>query len=112
MLSTLGYSVVLKREGKETVEYFSAELKAGRPIEGLFLDLTVAGGMGGKETVRHLRAIDPDVPVFVASGYADDPVMANPREFGFTASIRKPFTMGELATLLDNYMPRIKKLSP
>ena len=46
----------------------------------------------------------PGDPVFVVSGYSDDPVMKNPAEYGFTAGITKPFIMAEVADLLNNYM--------
>lgn len=106
MLRTLGYRVVTKKEGKAAVEFYQDELKAGRTIDAMFLDLTVPGGMGGKETVLHIRAIDPHVPVFVASGYAENPVMSNPEEYGFTASICKPFTVKELYETLKKHLKR------
>ena len=78
MLQSLGYSVASKENGKESILYF----KENRKITGIILDLTVPGGMGGKEAVAEIRKLDRDIPVFVASGYADDPVMKNPAEYG------------------------------
>lgn len=106
MLKTLGYRIITKKEGKEAVDFYQDELNAGRTIDAMFLDLTVPGGMGGKETVLHIRAIDPHIPVFVASGYAEDPVMSNPDEYGFTASICKPFTVKELSETLEKHLNR------
>jgi CheY-like chemotaxis protein len=57
--------------------------------------------MGGREAVAEIRKVDEKVPVFVASGYADDPVMTDPVKFGFTASICKPFTIADLAKMLS-----------
>jgi len=51
--------------------------------------------------VAEIRKVDEKVPVFVASGYADDPVMTDPVKFGFTASICKPFTIADLAKMLS-----------
>ena len=68
------------------------------------LDLTVPGGMGGVEAVAEVRTLDKKVPIFVASGYADDPVMKNPTEFGFTASICKPFKKIDLAEMLEKHL--------
>jgi two-component system, cell cycle sensor histidine kinase and response regulator CckA len=62
--------------------------------------------MGGVAAVEEIRALDSTVPVFVASGYADDPVMTNPVLYGFTASIPKPFGKGELAELLAKHLCR------
>jgi DNA-binding NtrC family response regulator len=69
----------------------------------MILDLTIAGGMGGKEAIVEIRRIAPDLTVLVASGYADDPVMASPALFGFTDSICKPFGISELSGLLQKY---------
>jgi CheY-like chemotaxis protein len=70
----------------------------------MVFDLTVPGGMGGKEAVVEVRKIAPKTPVFVASGYADDPVMAHPGDFGFTASLRKPFRRSEFARMLESHL--------
>ncbi len=100
MFETLGYSVVFKEDGASAVEYF----EKNRSIKGMIFDLTIPGGMGGLEAVSKIREIDKSVPVFVSSGYADDPVMADPQKYGFTASITKPFTKAELMRVLNGYM--------
>jgi two-component system, cell cycle sensor histidine kinase and response regulator CckA len=72
----------------------------GRPFDGIIFDLTVVGGMCGKDAAREIRALDEKVPIIIASGYSEDVVMANPRDFGFNDSISKPYTKAELATVL------------
>jgi DNA-binding NarL/FixJ family response regulator len=62
----------------------------------------VPNGMGGKETIRELRARDPEVLAIVSSGYSNDPVMANFRDFGFAGVMPKPYSSEELATALDD----------
>lgn len=103
MLETMGYSVVCKNDGKEVLDFFIKETKANHVISAILLDLTVAGGLGGKETVAEIRKsiAGATIPVFVASGYTDDPIMRNPADYGFTASICKPFTMAELSEMLN-----------
>ncbi|MBN1307601.1 MAG: response regulator, partial [Chitinispirillaceae bacterium] len=101
ILKSFGYSVVAKNNGAEALDFFRTETSAGRKFSAMIFDLTIAGGTGGKEAVKEIRKIDMAVPVFVASGYADDPVMAQPAKYGFTASICKPFTAGELAMVLN-----------
>ena len=56
------------------------------------MDLTIPGGIGGKEAVKALLALDPRVRAIVSSGYADDPVMANPTKYGFKGTVAKPYT--------------------
>jgi CheY-like chemotaxis protein len=60
--------------------------------------------MGGKETIKEIRKSDKKIPVFVASGYASDPILASPEKYGFTASIGKPFLLSELSELLIKYL--------
>ncbi len=105
MLRSLGYTPVLTANGAEAVAFFTAEQAAGHTIVGMVFDLTIPGGMGGKEAIRAIRQLSPRVPVFVASGYAEDPVMASPQSFGFTASICKPFLRADLARLLNEHVP-------
>ena len=101
MIENLGYSVILKEDGAAAVEYFS---KNHDKIRGMIFDLTIPGGMGGLEAISRIRKMNDTVPVFVSSGYADDPAMANPQRYGFTASITKPFTKIELIKMLNKYM--------
>ncbi|MBN1577577.1 MAG: PAS domain S-box protein [Chitinispirillaceae bacterium] len=103
MLKSFGYSVVAVENGNEAIHFLKMEAAAQRKIVAMFFDLTIAGGMGGKETIGEIRKIDQAIPVFVASGYADDQVMAHPADYGFTASICKPFTVSELAKVLNDH---------
>ncbi len=100
MCRSLGHEVFCTADGDEAVRVFEEETAAGRPFDAVVLDLTVPGGAGGQEALGSIRRFAPDVPVFVSSGYAEDPVMANPTAYGFTGSIRKPFKKSDLARLL------------
>lgn len=100
MLESLGYNVVKARDGKQVLDWLNTNGKSCNDIAGFIFDLTVPGGMGGLETSAELRKLGVANPVFVTSGYADDPVMANPSDYGFAASIRKPFRMAELSAML------------
>jgi PAS domain S-box/PAS domain S-box len=103
MLELLGYTVICKNTGMEVVEFFINET-AKRPITAMIFDLTVPGGMGGMEAVKEIRKLNKKIPIFVASGYADNSVMKDPAEYGFTASISKPFTISDLSELLNKYL--------
>jgi CheY-like chemotaxis protein len=104
MLETLGYAVIRKENGKDAIDFYMSETQENRRIVGMIFDLTVPGGMGGKAAIEQIRETNTDIPCFVASGYADDPVMKNPAAYGFMASICKPFRMSELTEILNKYM--------
>lgn len=104
MLESLGYVVVCKENGRDAIDFFIEETKTNRAFAAMIFDLTVPGGVGGKEAIIEIRKMNKEVPVFVSSGYADDAVIANPKEYGFTASICKPFKMADLAKMLGEHV--------
>ena len=106
MLTHLGYEPVATCDGAEALERVRSLLAEGKHLSAAMLDLTVRSGEGGRETVRPLRQLLPHLPVIAWSGYSDDPVMAEPAQFGFSASLRKPFRLNELSDLLDQLMVR------
>ena len=93
MLKELGYDVAFARHGKQAVEMYKQALEAKTPFHAVIMDLTIQGGMGGKEAISQLLALDPGVKAIVASGYSNDPVMADYKKFGFKAIIVKPYTL-------------------
>jgi PAS domain S-box-containing protein len=104
ILEMLGYTVECRKNGKEAIDFVFSEMKANREIAGMVFDLTVPGGMGGIEAIGEIRKMGLKTPVFVTSGYAEDPIMANPSSYGFTASICKPFRKSELSEMLNKYI--------
>ena len=100
MLTHLGYELIATCEGSEALERTRALLAEGKRLSAALLDLTVRSGKGGRDTVRPLRALMPELPIIASSGYSDDPVMADPTQFGFSVSLQKPFLLTELADLL------------
>jgi PAS domain S-box-containing protein len=104
MLGNIGYTVEPAVHGMDAIDLFTASFQGGNPFALVILDLTVAGGMGGKETVEILRRIDPDVRAIASSGYSDDPVMAQPQDYGFTASIVKPYSLEELSIVVEKVL--------
>jgi signal transduction histidine kinase/CheY-like chemotaxis protein len=91
-----GYEVEVCTDGREAVERFRRAWEKSTPFTSVILDLTVPGGMGGKEAAPLLREIDPDVVLLVSSGYSNDPVIADFRHYGFNGAISKPFDAGTL----------------
>jgi CheY-like chemotaxis protein len=105
MCESLGYTVVRSRDGHEALQALRDAVDAGQPFRAIILDLTVPGGPGGMDILPEIRKVAAELPVFVASGYADDPVMARPTSHGFTASICKPYRRQELAELFERHLP-------
>ncbi|MCL4873873.1 transporter substrate-binding domain-containing protein [bacterium] len=96
LLKTMGLDVEFTMNGAEALSLYEKALGDGRPFDGVILDLTIPGGMGGKETIARLREIDRSVKAIVVSGYTDDPVMTNFREYGFVRALAKPYTVEQL----------------
>jgi len=97
MLQFLGYEVEFAREGAEAIELYKKAKKSGKAFDAVILDLTVPGGMGGKEAIRMLLEIDPDVRAIVSSGYSNDPVMSDFKRYGFRGVVAKPYNLKNLA---------------
>ena len=104
ILEMFGYRVVCKQDGRDAIGFLVEETKANRKLAAMVLDLTVPGGMGGREAIGEIRKLGSEIPVFVVSGCAEDPVMADPSAHGFTASLCKPFRQAELAKMLSRYL--------
>ncbi len=100
MLEHLGFEAEAVADGAAAVDLFGRAITAGRPFDAVVMDLTIPGGMGGREAVQWLRSIDPDVRCIVSSGYSDDPVMADHRRWGFRGMVRKPYRVEDLARAL------------
>ena len=101
LLSVLGYEVDTARDGAEAVERYRSSLDSGRPFDAVILDLTVPGGMGGREAMKRLLKIDPNVTAIVSSGYSHDPIMADHKDYGFQGVIPKPYNAETLSKVLS-----------
>jgi PAS domain S-box-containing protein len=104
LLEVLGHEVAFAEEGDAALAQYAAAREAGAPFDLVILDLTIRGGMGGEETLRRLREIDPAVRAVVSSGYSDDEVAATFRGHGFRAFLKKPYTLDELGRVLAEAM--------
>ena len=107
MLEALGYEVMFARDGQEALELYQTALEAGCRFDLVIMDLTIRGGMGGRETIERLREMDPQVKAIVSSGYSDDPVMSDFRRYGFLDVVAKPYRMGELIEVLKRISPSV-----
>jgi PAS domain S-box-containing protein len=108
MLRQLGYEVAVAGNGEEALARFSEAQQAGAPFAGAVLDLTVRGGMGGKEVVAALRQLDPQVKALACSGYSNDPIMADCERYGFGGALLKPYRTNDLARALQQLLEGVE----
>jgi nitrogen-specific signal transduction histidine kinase len=104
MFNSLGHEAVCVAHGEAAVEAYRAARVDGRSFHLVILDLTIKGGMGGLETIRRLRELDPGVRAVVSSGYSDDDTCATYRDQGFLAFLKKPYQLAELKALLASLL--------
>ncbi len=100
LLNQLGYCAEAAVNGEEAISLFEREKKAGTPYDAVILDIRVAGGMGGEETIRHLLKIDSGIRAIVSSGYHRDPLMLECRRFGFAGVLPKPYGLEQMEQVM------------
>jgi CheY-like chemotaxis protein len=100
----IGYKVELTKDGAEAVDLYRKARESGQPFAAVILDLTVPGGMGGKETIKKLLEIDPEVKAIVSSGYSTDPIMSDFKKFGFSAFVTKPYSVSQIEEKLHDVL--------
>jgi two-component system cell cycle sensor histidine kinase/response regulator CckA len=105
-LSDAGYEVEQTAHGEATVTAYRLAMEEGRPFDLVLMDLSIPEGMGGAEAIRRLREMNPKVLAVVSSGYSNDPVMAEPERYGFSAVLPKPYDPAELRDLVVNLLSR------
>jgi len=95
-LETLGHRALPARDGAEAVSVYRDAKSEGVIVDLVLLYLTAPGGLGRKEAIQELLSLDPDLEEIVSSGYSNDPILANPREYGFRRVLTKPYRLEEL----------------
>ena len=102
-LEHLGFNAVAVDDGRDAINMYIKEKESGKPFNALIFDMTIKGGMGGREAIEEIRKYDKDILAFVMSGYHEDPVLAHPQDYGFNGGLCKPFTLEELEAMLARY---------
>ncbi len=103
-LRDFGYEVTLAQDGADALRQHERALAEGQGHDVVIMDLTVPGGMGGREAIRQLRRMDPSVRALVSSGYSNDPVMAHFAQHGFDGVLTKPYGLEDLLRKLEEIL--------
>ncbi|MBV1873426.1 MAG: response regulator [Gammaproteobacteria bacterium] len=106
MLENCGYSVIHACDGEEALKLYKEAMEKSEPFDLVIMDLTIPGGEGGKETIGKLLELDPRVSAIVSSGYSNDPVMANFKDYGFKNCLSKPYVQASLIEVLSKVMQK------
>lgn len=101
MLRQMGHDVVLVEDGTEALRLYKETIGSETPIDLIIMDLTIPGGMGGKAAAQEILTVDKRAKIIVSSGYSNDPVMANFKDYGFCAAIAKPYQLPELTKTIS-----------
>ncbi len=88
--------------GGDAIEAYQQFMSRDQVFDSVILDLTIPGGMGGKETVGELLSIHPDAKIFLSSGYSAEPVISNYQAYGFSGLLLKPYTIENLKEILKS----------
>ncbi len=99
-LERLGYEIAEAETAIDGVNLYREKMEEGRRFDAVILDLTLPGGMGGKEALKRLIEIDPTVNAIVSSGYAMDATMSRYQDYGFRGVIAKPYEAAELGKIV------------
>jgi signal transduction histidine kinase/CheY-like chemotaxis protein len=100
MLSKMGYEVSVAKDGNEAIEIYRQAQQSKEPFDAVIMDLTVPGGMGGKEAIQKLKELDPNIKALVSSGYSNDPIMSNFKDYGFEGVVKKPYRIQDMSDAL------------
>jgi len=106
VLSDAGYEVVCAADGARAVAELEQSKLQGKPFDLAILDLTVPGGMGGRQALPLLRGLEPGLRVIVSSGYSVDPTLSRFQEEGFDGACAKPYRLDTLLAEVQRVLAR------
>lgn len=104
MIKALGHDFESAENGEDAIRKYKTAMESDKPFDIVILDLTVRGGMGGKEAMEGLIAVNPDAKAIVSSGFSGDSVISDYHNYGFSARLAKPYKLKELENTLNNLL--------
>jgi CheY-like chemotaxis protein len=106
VLLELGYEVEVSNDGLEALDKYERAMMDGKRFDAVIMDLTISGGMGGKDAIKCLLEIDPHAKALVSSGHSNDPVMVDCHSYGFSGALPKPYMIAELSLTLADILKK------
>jgi signal transduction histidine kinase/CheY-like chemotaxis protein len=104
LLESIGLDPSFARDGEEAIAVYESARNSGKAFDAVIMDLTIPGGMGGKEAIEEIRKLDPNVKAIVSSGYSDYPIMAEYEKYGFMGALPKPYQLSDVTRLLERIL--------
>ncbi len=101
MVRHLGYDVILADDGQQAIDKYKELMNTDNSIDVIIMDLTIRGGMGGKEAASKILELDKDAKLLVASGYSNDPILTEYTQYGFRGALVKPFDLNAISETLS-----------
>ena len=102
MLKDVGIKPLLAEDGERAIEIYNAKWSE---IDLVLLDLSMPG-IGGKETLKRLKAINESVKIILTSGYSESAVGSDLKSLGFTEFIQKPYSYDKLMEMILRHLDK------
>ncbi len=96
MFEKFGYLVELTCDGDEAVQRYKRLKEDGDPADLVILDLSIPGGMGGKEASQKILDYHPQAKIIISTGNPNDPLLSDYSENGIKSILPKPFRLDSL----------------
>jgi two-component system cell cycle sensor histidine kinase/response regulator CckA len=104
ILRRSGHLVTTVNDGAAAISEYDRARTSGDPYDLVILDLTIPGGMGGRQAMEELLKLDPAVKAIVSSGYSNDLVLSNYQAHGFRGMISKPYDAADFVHAVESVL--------
>jgi PAS domain S-box-containing protein len=98
MLGDMGHAVKVAENAAEALSLMERE-----PVDLLFSDIMMPGGMNGFELARTVRDRRPELPILLTTGYSEAALSEEAHEFPL---VTKPYRSTDIAQALERLLER------
>ncbi len=104
ILTELGFNAECVTCGEDALEEYKKAMDGREPYRLVIMDLTIAGGMGGKDAVKLLKKFDPSAKVILSTGYSHNLAGKDFSDIGFDGILPKPYTFEEMKQAVEEVL--------